>query len=118
MQIKENIKYSPVIGEFPAQRASKLRVACFCEGNSPVIGEFPAQRASNVIRWRHHVVEKCADFSDPLRWEHIIVKSYHFTSQPILLFLFILLFFLFVCLFFFSNLSQSTKEGLVETLYY
>ena len=35
----------------------KLRVTGLCEGNSPVIGEFPAQRASNAenasIWWRH-----------------------------------------------------------------
>ena len=39
-------------------KTSKLRVTCLSEGNSPVIGEFPEQRASiaeNVsIWWRHH----------------------------------------------------------------
>ena len=37
---------------------SKLRVAGLCAWNSPVIGQFPAQRASNAendpIWWRHH----------------------------------------------------------------
>ena len=31
-----------------SKKASKLRVAGICEGNSPVTGEFPAQRASNA----------------------------------------------------------------------
>ena len=34
-----------------------IRVTGFCDGNSPVIGEFPAQKASNAenvsIWWRH-----------------------------------------------------------------
>ena len=42
-----------------SKKTSKLRVTGLCEGNSPVIGEFPAQRASNAenvsIWWRHHV---------------------------------------------------------------
>ena len=42
------------LGETP-----KLRVTGLCDGKSPVIGEFPAQRASNAenvsIWWRHHV---------------------------------------------------------------
>ena len=41
-----------------SKKTSKLRVTGLCEGNSPVIGEFPAQRASNAenvfIWWRHH----------------------------------------------------------------
>ena len=41
-----------------SKKASKLRVTSLCEGNSPVIGEFPAQRASNAENaftwWRHH----------------------------------------------------------------
>ena len=41
-----------------SKNTSKLRVTGRCEGNSPVIGEFPAQRASNAknvsICWRHH----------------------------------------------------------------
>ena len=31
-----------------SKKTSKLRVAGLCEGNSPVVGEFPAQRASNA----------------------------------------------------------------------
>ena len=42
-----------------SKKTSKLRVTGLCEGNSPVIGEFPAQRASNSenvsIWWRQHV---------------------------------------------------------------
>ena len=42
-----------------SKRASKLRVAGLCAGNSPVTDEFPAQMASNAenvsIWWRHHV---------------------------------------------------------------
>ena len=41
-----------------SKKTPKLRVTDLCEGNSPVIGEFPAQRASNAenvsIWWRHH----------------------------------------------------------------
>ena len=40
-----------------SKKTSKLRVNGLCAGNSPVIGEFPAQRASNEenvsIWWRH-----------------------------------------------------------------
>ena len=43
-----------------SKKASKLPVTGLCEGNSPVISEFPAQRASNAgnvsIWWRHHVL--------------------------------------------------------------
>ena len=42
-----------------SKKTSKLRVTGFCMGNSPVIGEFPAQKASNAenvsIWWRHHI---------------------------------------------------------------
>ena len=43
-----------------SKKTSKLRVTGFCEGNSPVIGEFPTQRASRPNAenysswWRHH----------------------------------------------------------------
>ena len=41
-----------------SKKTSKLCVTGLCEGNSPVIGEFPAQRANNAenvsIWWRHH----------------------------------------------------------------
>ena len=44
-----------------SKETSKLRIASLCKGNSPVIGEFPAQRASNAenvsIWWRHHDIE-------------------------------------------------------------
>ena len=42
-----------------SKKTSKLRVIGLCARNSPVIGEFPAQKASNAenvsIWWRHHV---------------------------------------------------------------
>ena len=41
-----------------SKNTSKLRVIELCAGNSPVIGEFPLQRACNLenvsIWWRHH----------------------------------------------------------------
>ena len=41
-----------------SKKTSKLRVIGLCVGNSPVIGEFPAQMASKAenvsIWWRHH----------------------------------------------------------------
>ena len=41
-----------------SKKISRLRVTDLCVGTSPVIGEFPAQRASNAenvsIWWRHH----------------------------------------------------------------
>ena len=42
-----------------SKKTSKLRVTGLCEGNSPVIGEFPAQKASNaenVSIWCRHRV--------------------------------------------------------------
>ena len=43
-----------------SKKTSKLRVTGLCVGNSPVTGEFPAQRASKVknvsVWWRHHAV--------------------------------------------------------------
>ena len=48
-----------VYSRLRSKKISKLSVTGFWEGNSPVIGEFPAQRAGNAenvsIRWRHHV---------------------------------------------------------------
>ena len=50
--------YSTVYLRRRSKKTPKLRVAGLCVGNSPVIGEFPAQRASNAenvsIWWRHH----------------------------------------------------------------
>ena len=41
-----------------SKKTSKIRVTGLCVVNSPVIGEFPTQRASNAenvsIWWRHH----------------------------------------------------------------
>ena len=46
-----------------SKKTSKLHVTSLCAGNSPVIDEFPAQRASNAenasIWSRHHVYNKC-----------------------------------------------------------
>ena len=46
--------------KYRSKKTSKLCVTGLCAGNSPVIGEFPAQRASNAenvsIWWRHHVL--------------------------------------------------------------
>ena len=43
---------------FQKQIKENIHVIDLCAGNSPVIGEFPAQRASNKeivsIWWRHH----------------------------------------------------------------
>ena len=52
-----------------SKETSKLRVTGLCAGNSPVIGEFPAQRASNAenvsITWRHHGInDGCRCLSD------------------------------------------------------
>ena len=41
------IVYS-IVSRRRSKKTSKLRVTGLCEGNSPVIGEFPAQRASNA----------------------------------------------------------------------
>ena len=44
------------------KKTSKLRVTGLCEGYSPVTGEFPAQRASNAedvsIWWRHQAARQ------------------------------------------------------------
>ena len=46
-----------------SKKASKLRVTGLCAGNSPVIGQFPTQRASNAENvfswWCHHVMSVC-----------------------------------------------------------
>ena len=51
------IVYSIFYSGADQSKKSKLRVTGLSVGNSPVIGEFPAQRASNAenvsIRWRH-----------------------------------------------------------------
>ena len=42
-----------------SKKTSKHRVTCLCEGTSPVIGEFPAERASyaqDVSIWLRHIV--------------------------------------------------------------
>ena len=36
-----------------SKKTSKLRVTGLCEGNSPVIGEFPAQKASKTQKYSH-----------------------------------------------------------------
>ena len=48
------------------KKTSKLRVTDLCDGYSPVTGEFPAQRDSNAenvsIWWRHHIIYLCRHF--------------------------------------------------------
>ena len=48
----------PFIQGADQKKTSKLRVTGLCEGISPVIDEFPAQKASDAenvsIWWRHH----------------------------------------------------------------
>ena len=48
-----------------SKKTSKLRATGLCEGNSPLVGEFPAQRASiaeNVfIWWRHQDIQVRVD---------------------------------------------------------
>ena len=58
-----------------SKKASNLRVAGLCAGNSPVNGEFPAQRASNAekvsIWWRRHCFlcpNSGAAISCPCHW--------------------------------------------------
>ena len=52
------IVYSFVYSGTDSKKILKLRVTALCEGNSPVIREFPAQRASKAenvsIWWRRH----------------------------------------------------------------
>ena len=64
-----------------SKKTSKLRVTDFCVGNSPVIGEFPAQKAINAenvsIGWRHRDFLHMAfwmesfDLPNQLHWRHI-----------------------------------------------
>ena len=55
-----SIVYPAVCSGVNQRKHQKLRVTCLSEGNSPVIREFPAQRASDaenasiMIWWRHH----------------------------------------------------------------
>ena len=62
--ISLTIVYSTVHSRRRSKKTSKLRATGLCKGNSPVIGEFPAQKASNAetvsIWWRHH----------EFRWSH------------------------------------------------
>ena len=50
--------YSTVYWRRRSKKTSKPRVSGLCCGNSPVIDEFPTQRASNAVKvsiwWRHH----------------------------------------------------------------
>ena len=65
-----------------SKETSKLRVTGLCEGNSPVIGEFPAQRASNAenvsIWWRHHdlAIPTCAiELIEPKTTDNLTTKE-------------------------------------------
>ena len=61
-----------------SKKTLKLRVTGLCEGNSPVIGEFPAQRASNAqnvsIWWRHHDITRTN--CDQELWPHSVRDDY------------------------------------------
>ena len=73
-----------------SKKASKLRVTCFCAGNSPGTGEFPAQMASNAenisIWWRHHLTSKswswCVRYSLTIPYninhKNKVIKEIHF----------------------------------------
>ena len=68
-----------------SKKTSKLRVTGLCGGNSPVIGEFPAQRASNaemfpfddVIMWRNYWCQVVDSQYRP------VVDSYHKRSVSV-----------------------------------
>ena len=63
-----------------SKKTSNLRVTGLCEGNSPVIDEFPAQRASNAenvsIWWRHYECWLSQLSSGRDQWcsDHMILK--------------------------------------------
>ena len=63
-----SIVYSTVYSRHRWKKTSKVRVTGHWAGNSPLIGEFPAQRASNAdsfsIWWRHH--RQCAYLQNSL----------------------------------------------------
>ena len=75
------IVYSKLYESHRSKKTSKLRVTDLCEGNSPVIGEFPAQRASNAenvsIWWRHRVRPKQNDCHLPF-CRHLIKHQHWF----------------------------------------
>ena len=78
------------------RNTSKLRVTGTCEGYSPVTGEFPAQRASNAenvsIPWCHHDATmlrhpvKHSAVGNYAFMTHIVRSSSHLWSPVILLF--------------------------------
>ena len=68
-----------------SKKTPKLRVTGLCVGNSPVIGEFPAQKASNAenvsIRWRHHEIFIKKTVSMIERVEQMILTTFCFSLQ-------------------------------------
>ena len=71
-------------------KTSKLRITDLCAGNSPVIGEFPAQRASNMenvsIWWRHHDIRILKQQNDRTHYttainQYVSVRDYSHTSH-------------------------------------
>ena len=63
-----------------SKKASKLRVAGLCVGNSPVAGKFPAPMASNAENvstwWRHHdddFIDSCWQLSLESWWQIFFV---------------------------------------------
>ena len=67
-----------------SKKISKFRVTGLCEGNLPVIGEFPAHRASNAkkvsIWWRHHVFVVVSPKVSSECWHSLTASSSYITS--------------------------------------
>ena len=54
-----------------SKKTSKVRITGLCAGNSPVIDEFPAQKASNAENfsiWRYHAIMTCVAKNCGSRW--------------------------------------------------
>ena len=74
-----------------SKKTAKLRVTGLCLGNSPVIGEFPAQKASNAenvsIWWRHRDFLHMAfwmesfDLPNPFHWRHMGAMASRVTGK-------------------------------------
>ena len=69
-----------------SKTTSKLRITGLCEGNSPIIGEFPAQRASNAenvsIWWRHNADKSHSTWQFVMSsCNYLIDRRLHFSTQ-------------------------------------
>ena len=79
-----------------SKKTSKLRVTSLCDGNSPLTGEFPSQRASKVenvsIWWHHHepirsyfvFCHMILCFIEPVRLQLKNNSGLHYVSWPLL----------------------------------